>query len=58
VNNSGRSTRIRKQGESHGKFVVEALEVGCEDLTCDLKTFFICNIWSEWFNETVIVPVL
>jgi hypothetical protein len=46
-------------GDNHGWFVVgEELIVWIEDFKCEWKTFFVCNIWSVWFNETVIIPVL
>jgi hypothetical protein len=25
---------------------------------CDEKTLFTCNVWSVWFSETFIIPVL
>jgi hypothetical protein len=45
--------------DNRGWFVVgDDLIVWIEDLRCEWKTFFVCSIWSVWFNETVIIPVL
>jgi D-aminopeptidase len=34
-------------GDSHGKFAVEENQKSaCEELMCDYKTLFVCNIWS------------
>jgi hypothetical protein len=59
VNNSGRSTRTSKQGDSHRKFVIEEeIEFGLWGLNMWLEDLFMCNIWNVWFSETVMVPVL
>jgi hypothetical protein len=46
-------------GDNRVWFVVgEELIVWIDDFKCEWKTFFVCNIWNVWFNETVIIPVL
>jgi hypothetical protein len=47
-NSFGSGTSQFSGGDSHGKFVVEEeyKKSASEDLTCDLKILFICNIWS------------
>jgi hypothetical protein len=46
-------------GDNRGWFVVEEeMIVWIEDFKCECKSFLVYNIWSVWFNETIIIPVL
>jgi hypothetical protein len=55
VNNSGERTPTELIGT---RSTQEYRRLACEGLACDLKTLFMCNIWSVWLNETVLVSVL
>jgi hypothetical protein len=45
--------------DNRGRFVVgEELIVWIEEFKCECKTSFVRNVWSEWFNEIIIIPVL
>jgi hypothetical protein len=52
VNNSGKSTRTSKQGDSLGKFVVEELEVCLWGFNVWLEDFMCAVV--QWYWECVI----